>query len=131
MVVLTTMSVMTVGMERLEELEKMPIRLLGRKQGKEAVRSFKREHIDSVICRWDLPDMPNGQFVQKLRMIRPDMPIITVVQANDSDQEISARMLGATVVADDCGRDYFNQVLASALHLPELAPTPVQFVKNA
>lgn len=120
MVVLTKMNVMTVGMERLEDLERMPIRLLSRDYGKEAVRSFRTDNIDSVVCRWNLPDMPDGQFVQKLRSVRPDMPIITIIEADNPEQEIAARMLGATVIPDDCGQGYFRQILASVLRFPQL-----------
>lgn len=96
----------------------LPIRVVNPNNGNEAVRSFKTEQIDSVISHWHLPDMPDGLFLRKLRAVKPEMPTIAIVEANNPQQEIEARALGVSaVICDDSGRDYVRAVVCDVLGL--------------
>jgi len=120
MVIIAEMNVLAVGMEdRADEFNGLPIRLLDMAHGSDAIRSFKTDQIDSVISHWHLADMPDGEFLRKLKAVKPDMPTVAVVEANNPQQEIEARRLGVSaVVSEDCGDDYFRQVMTSVLGLP-------------
>lgn len=119
MLIFAKMNVLAVGIEhQAEALEGLPIRLLNLTRGSEAIYSFRNDPIDSVISHWNLVDMPNGQFLRKLRTIRPDMPTIAVIQPNNPQQEIEARTLGVSaVVCEDSDSDYFRCVLTNVLGL--------------
>ncbi|MHC4289784.1 MAG: hypothetical protein ACYSOF_06645 [Planctomycetota bacterium] len=120
MVIITEMNVLAVGMkDRTDGLDDLPIRMLNMAHGADAVRSFKTNQIDTVISHWHLADMPDGEFIRKLKTVKPDMPIVAVIESNDPQQEIEARMLGVSaVITEDCGGDYFGQVMTSVLGLP-------------
>ena len=67
MVIIAEMNVLAVGMEdRTGEFEGLAIRLLDMAHGSDAIHSFKTDSIDSVISHWNLPDMPDGEFLKKL-----------------------------------------------------------------
>ena len=120
MVIIAEMNVLAVGMkDRADEFNGLPIRLLDIAHGADAIRSFKTDPIDSVISHWHLADMPDGEFLKKLKAVRPDMPTVAIVEASNPQQEIEARMLGVSaVIPEDCGDEYFRQVMTSVLGLP-------------
>ncbi len=120
MVIIAEMNVLAVGVEdRVGEFNGLPVRLLNMAHGSDAIRSFKTDQIDSVISHWNLADMPDGQFLKKLKAVKPDMPTIAIVEANNPQQEIEARMLGVSaVISEDCGDEYFREVMTSVLGLP-------------
>ena len=85
MVILVKTKVLSVGIgEQSEFLGDLPIRLLNLSKGADAIECFKRDHFDSVISHWHLSDMPNGQFLKKLKGVYPDMPTIATPFSSDS-----------------------------------------------
>jgi DNA-binding NarL/FixJ family response regulator len=122
MVIIAEMNVLAVGMEdRVDQFKGLPIRLLNMVHGSDAIRSFKTNQIDSVVSHWHLPDMPNGHFLRKLKGVRPDMPTVAIIEPDNPQQEIEARMLGVdAVVTEDCDEQYFRQVLISVLGLHDI-----------
>ncbi len=120
MVIIAEMNVLAVGMEdRTDGFDGLPVRLLNMTHGSDAIRSFRTDPIDSVISHWHLADMPDGQFLKKLKAVKPDMPTVAIIEPNDAQQEIAARRLGVSaVINEDCGDEYFRQVITSVLGLP-------------
>jgi len=82
-------------------LKDLPIRLVSCKSGAEAAGLLKKEKVSSVICIWDLDDMPDGQFVRNLRVVKPDVKTIVLISSKDALEEIEARSVGASVVLTD------------------------------
>jgi len=123
MVIIAEMNVLAVGMEnRADDFNGLPIRLLNLTHGSDAIRSFRTDPIDSVISHWNLTDMPDGKFLKKLKAAKPDMPTIAIVEPNNPQQEIEARMLGVSaVVTEDCDDAYLRQVMAAVFGLPNVA----------
>lgn len=119
MVIVAKTSVLAVGIaHKAEALKELPIRLICLARGKEATGSLKNEQYHSVISHWNLVDMPNGAFLKGLRKIRPAIPTIAIVEANNPDQEIQARSLGvAAVVTEDCSEDNFREIVCELLGL--------------
>jgi CheY-like chemotaxis protein len=112
-------NVLTVGLpDKAEALRELPIRLINLQTGRQAASSFKIEDYDSVISHWHLTDMAGGQFLRNLKGIRPNMPTIAIVEANNPAQEIEARALGVSaVITDDCSDEHFRQIVCSVLGL--------------
>jgi DNA-binding NarL/FixJ family response regulator len=133
MIITANMTVLAVGVgERSAELEALPIRLIGRKSGFEAVRSFKTDQIDSVLSHWHLEDMPDGLFLRRLVAIRPQLPIIAIIEPGNPEQEIAARSLGvAAVIPEDCSEEYFREIVSAALHLRLRSVERVYAVKES
>src|SRR4030042_4298168 len=97
MVVLVQANVLTVGLDgKNEVLRELPIRLITMQSGMKAARSLKTEKVDSVISKWDLDDMEDGQFLKNMRAAKPEIPTIAFVKAGDQSQEIAARSLGVS-----------------------------------
>ena len=122
MVIIAEMNVLAVGMkDRTGEFEGLAMRLLDMAHGAEAIHSFKTDLIDSVISHWNLPDMPDGEFLKKLKAAKPEMPTVAIIEPNNPQQEIEARMLGVNaVIPEDCDGEYFRQVVASVFGLPDV-----------
>ncbi len=119
MVIIAEMNVLAVGMEdRSGEFDGLPVRLLDMAHGSDAIHSFRTDPIDSVISHWHLADMPDGEFLKKLKAVKPDMPTVAIIEPNNPQQEIEARMLGVSaVIPEDCDNTYFRQVMTSVLGL--------------
>jgi len=122
MIVLVQASVLTVGLNgKNEVLRELPIRLITMQSGKKAARSLKNEKIDSVISKWDLCDMENGQFLRTLRAVKPEIPTIAFVKAGDQAQEIAARSLGVSaVLTEEASDGLFRETVANVLGLRDI-----------
>ena len=127
MIVLVQANILTVGINgRNKVLRELPIRLIAMQSGVEAVRSLKNEKVDSVISKWDLVDMEDGRFLRKLRTVKPDIPTIVFIRADDQAQEIEARSLGVSaVLTDQASDDIFRQTVANVLGLKDLVSIKV------
>ena len=119
MLVLVKANVLVMGLGgKSNALKVLPIRVLCLDTGLEAGRSLKNESVDGVISRWDLPDAPAGKFLRTLRLAKPYLPIIAVVDANNVEQEIAARSIGAAaVLSDDVADEVFKQTVIEVLGL--------------
>ena len=122
MIVLVQASVLTVGLNgKNEVLWELPIRLITMESGTEAARSFKSEKVDSVISKWDLQDMEDGQFLKNLKAIKPEIPTIAFIRARDKEQEIAARSLGVSaILTEDTSDELFRETVANVLGLKGL-----------
>ena len=121
MVIIAGMNVLAVGMEdRAGEFKGLPIRLLNLTHGHDAIRSFKTDPIDSVVSRWHLADMPNGEFLKKLKAAKPDMPTVAIIEPNNPQQEIEARTLGVNaVITEDCDVQSLREVMTLVFGLSD------------
>jgi DNA-binding NarL/FixJ family response regulator len=121
MLVLVKANVLVLGLGgRSNALKVLPIRVLCIETGVEAGRSLKNEHVDSVISKWDLPDARDGQFLKNLRLAKPYMPVIAIVNSNDVRQEIAARSIGvAAVLSSDITDEVFRQTAIGVLGLDD------------
>ncbi|MFZ0034246.1 MAG: hypothetical protein WAK60_04550 [Sedimentisphaerales bacterium] len=123
MIVLVQANVLTVGLNgKNEVLRELPIRLITMQSGIKAARSLKNEKIDSVISKWDLQDMEDGQFLRNLRAVKPEIPTIAFVRPGDRGQEIAARSLGVSaVLTDEADDELFCETVANVLGLVDIA----------
>lgn len=132
MVVLVEASILSVGLdEKFRTLGRTPVRMVNCQTGKEAARSLKNEKIDGVVCRWNLPDMPDGLFVKRLKAFKPNIPVIVMVEHDNPAQEIAARALGVSaVVSDLADRKNLRRTLFSMLHLKPSANKDIYAVEE-
>jgi len=121
MIVLVKANVLAVGINgKHESLRKLPIRLVEMRNSAEAVRSLKSQNFDSVISTWDLPDSRDGKFIKSLRRAKPYLPVIAVTEANNIQQEIAARSIGASaVLSGDSNDEMFKRTVAQVLGLTD------------
>ncbi len=119
MLALVQAKVLVVGLNgRSEALRELPIQLIEADFGVQAARYLKNERVDACLCAWDLFDMPNGLFLKKLRIVKPDIKIIVVVKAGNFQQEIEARSHGASaVITDHSSDEFFSETVAAAVGL--------------
>jgi DNA-binding NarL/FixJ family response regulator len=119
MLVLVKANVLVVGLgEDKGSLKRLPIRVTYIRTGFEAGRSLKNESVDSVISAWDLTDAPDGRFLKNLRLAKPYIPIIVVVDANNVRQEIAARSIGiSAVLSSDVSDEIFRLTVTGILGL--------------
>jgi len=121
MIFLLQPKVLTIGLEEKNQvLEELSVHLIKCIGGFEAAGYLKREKVDSVITAWNLPDMPGGLFIKRLRAVKPDVPCIVFIDSGDTEQEIAARSCGASVVlTDKTDDDFFRGVVLETMRLPQ------------
>jgi DNA-binding NarL/FixJ family response regulator len=91
------------------------------RSGVEAARSLKNEKVDSIISKWDLPDMEAGRFLRGLKAAKPDIPTIVFVRSGNEYEEIAARSLGVSaVLTDQADDELFQQTVANVLGMKGL-----------
>ena len=131
MIVLVQATVLTVGLDgRNEVLQDLPIRLITMQSAVQAARSLKSEKIDSVISKWDLDDMEDGWFLKRLKVVKPEIPTIVFVRADDREQEITARSLGVSaVLTNDTDDELFRETVANILGLKGI--TSIKAISSA
>jgi DNA-binding NarL/FixJ family response regulator len=119
MLVLVKANVLAVGLAGSgNALRRLPIRVLFIQTGFEAGRSLKNENVNSVISKWNLPDAPDGRFLRNLRLAKPYLPVIAVVDSGDVQQEVAARSIGASaVLSSDVTDAMFMRVISEVLGL--------------
>ena len=119
MLVLVQATILTVGLNgRNESLRNLPVRLITMQSGLEAARSLKNEKVNSVISRWDLDDMPNGEFLKSLKAAKPYIPTIAFVRPGNTTQEVAARALGVSaVLTEDASDETFRDTIVNLLGL--------------
>lgn len=119
MLLLIQANILTVGLEgKAEAFEYLPIELIETQTAFSAARSLKSKKIDSVISMWDLVDMTGGEFIHRLRRVKPEIPTIVLVESGNARQEIAARAAGASVVfGDDVADHILGEALESILRL--------------
>lgn len=122
--VLVRAEVLAVGVgEYVDHLQRLPIRLVDFETGKEAVGSLKNKKFNAVISKWNLPDMLDGKLLKGIKLIKPDMPTIAMVEAENFSQEVSARSAGMTaVVSDIIDTQQLNVMIATMLRIPVYIP---------
>lgn len=119
MVFVICASVLSVGLEdKAEQLRTLPVRIVPRRLGKEAISSFKNDEFDGVITCWDLDDMPAGGFLRAIKTARPYLPAVVITEAGDVEAEIGARSLGASaVVTTDTSGPMLRTVVSQVLRI--------------
>jgi DNA-binding NarL/FixJ family response regulator len=117
MELLVRANLLAVGLNgRAQQLDELPIRLVVAGSAAQAVGYIRQDRFNSVLSTWNLEDMPEGLFLRRLRVIKPDMKIIVLVDGKNPSEEILARSIGVcAVLADDCSDNLLTQTVASVL----------------
>ena len=106
MKVLVEKKILVVGLNGMaRKLLDLPARIKFVKNGVKAVSSFKNEKFDGVISRWNLDDMADGGLIRGIKLIKPDLPVVSVVNSGSIDEEISSRAVGVNAVVTDKSSD--------------------------
>ncbi len=102
--------ILAVGLNDKEEaLKKLPVRVVSCPSGTDAASVLRDERVSIVITAWDLDDMPDGLFVRRLKVVKPDIKTIVFIKSQDTCEEINARSVGASVVLTDKTSDEMFQ----------------------
>jgi len=112
-------NVLAVGVsDKSGALKDLPVRLLVMDTGAEAVRCLQEERIATVISRWELVDMPQGELLRNIIAARPNIPTIAFIRPGDRSQEIAARTLGVSaILSEDVDDDDFRETLCQLLSI--------------
>jgi len=103
---------------RTQLLSELPIRLVSVQSAAEAVVCIRNDRFESVLSTWNLDDMPGGLFLKRLRVVKPDLTTIVLINNEDPSEEILARSIGVcAVLTEDCSDDFLVRAVASVLGL--------------
>ncbi len=103
-------------------LKELPLQILALNVGAQAIRCLREERIDTIVSRWELVDMPNGEFLKKVTEAKPSMPTIAFIMPGDIEQELAAREIGVDcVLSEDIDDDYFREAVCQLLGIPAVA----------
>ena len=99
-----------------DALRGLPSRLFVTATGAQASRCLRENKVDMVISRWQLADMPDGMFLQRIIAAKPAMRTIVLIRPNDHKQEAAARSLGVSVVLnEDIDDEHFRETVCQLL----------------
>ena len=56
---------------------------VGASEGRVALDLLARRKFDLVLCDWNMPGMNGSQLVQRIRELRPELPIVMVTAEGD------------------------------------------------
>ena len=92
--------VLGVGLsEQAETLRLLELPFIHALSGREAIRYLVGQNlIRLLISSWDLPDMPRGEVIRRVKPARPWLKTILLMEHASADAEIAARQLGVTLV---------------------------------
>ncbi len=100
MFMLLPATILTVGLgAKADALENFSARLMRVETANEAVLTLRREFVDAIISKWNLPDMPKGEFIKRIKSARSSVPIAVMLdEQDDCTDESQARTLGVIAV---------------------------------
>ncbi len=84
--------------DKANALQGLPVQMYITTSGREAIRCLKKRRIDTVISKWQLIDIKNGEFLRAVIEARPGIASIAIINAGDYVQEVAARSVGVTAV---------------------------------
>lgn len=133
MELLVRTNLLAVGLNgRAQQLDELPVRLVIAGSATQAVGRIRNDRFDSVLSRWNLEDMPEGLFLRRLRVVKPDLKIIVLVDGKNPSEEILARSIGAcAVLADDCSDELLVQTVVSILGLDVPTAAVTETIQSA
>ena len=119
MIVNSSLEVLCVGIEETEYVSSlwMPAGFRAVDDARSALRTLRENRdLRCVVCRWDLPGMPAGEFVRRLSRARPGLPIVVLLDDPDVARETEARCAGvAAVLPVGAGREVLRSTVSLAL----------------
>ena len=99
-----------------EVLKELPIELTSVDTAAQAVSYLKIEKFDAVITKWNLQDTGEGEFLKKLKLVRPDTATVVLVDGKNPLQEITARSIGVSaVLTENCSDELLLATVAAVL----------------
>lgn len=94
--------ILAVGLaDRCEDLKDLPVRLCSVDTGFQALQKLRLELPSVLVGLWDLPDMPDGSLFRRILGSTASAATVTLVEFENTTQEIAARSLGVIVVLDE------------------------------
>ena len=100
-------------------LRTLPVQVLAFDVGVQAIRCLREEKIDTVVSHWELIDIPDGEFLKRVKEAKPSMPTIAFIKPGDIEQELAARQIGVDcVLSEDIDDDYFREAVCQLLGIP-------------
>jgi len=114
--------ILAVGIgDKTHVLEKLPVRVLSAKHGGEAISYLRRWEVLSLLSRWDLPDMPDGELLERVVAAKPQVLTMALIESGNREQERASRLLGVTMVLlENTGDGYFFEAVYQLLGRPDL-----------
>ncbi len=99
---------------KADALQNLSIQLYITDSGREAVRCLKKRKIDTVISKWQLIDIKDGEFLKAVIEAKPGIATIAMINAGDYIQEVAARSVGVTaVLPENIDDDHFRKTVCS------------------
>jgi len=114
--------ILAVGIgDKTHVLEKLPVRVLSAKHGGEAISYLRRWEVLSLLSRWDLPDMPDGELLERVVAAKPQVLTMALIESGNREHERASRLLGVTMVLlENTGDGYFFEAVYQLLGRPDL-----------
>jgi DNA-binding NtrC family response regulator len=104
--------------DKVEILRGLSIRLFVAEFGSQAIRCLKRRKISTLISRWELVDVFDGELLKKVIAAKPDITTIALIKAGDYLREVAARSTGVSIVLpEDIDNDHFRDAVCQLVHI--------------
>jgi hypothetical protein len=104
--------------DKVEILRGLSIRLFVAEFGSQAIRCLKRRRINTLISRWELVDVFDGELLRKVIAAKPEVTTLALIKAGDYLCEVAARSMGVSIVLpEDIDNDHFRDAVCQLVHI--------------
>ncbi len=121
---------------RKESLKDLPVRIIEINTAANVLSSLKKEKINTVVSKFDLPGAPAGQLLKRIIEARLWMPTVAMIKPGDIEQEILARTLGVKAVlhdsvSDEVFKDTICKLMKLKLNASKMASVALHYDYNS
>lgn len=107
--------------DKANALQGLSVQIYLADSGREAIGCLKKRRIDTVISKWHLIDIKNGEFIRTVIEARPGIASIAIIDAGNYVQEVAARSIGVTaVLPEDIDDEHFRKTVCLISNIAEL-----------
>ncbi len=101
--------IMAVGLaDKSEILRRLPVEVFEASSAGDALKVLRGQVIEMLVSRWDLPDMPDGGFLDRYVRLGTGKPTAAFVDPARPEQETKARLMRVSLVLpEDTDEDLF------------------------
>ena len=86
-------------MDKSRWLSCLPIHVVSATGGSEAIAWLRKQlAVSALVSIWDLPDMKDGEFIQRVKAARLWLPTVVLLDEPYEGREVAARSLGVISV---------------------------------
>jgi hypothetical protein len=119
MPMLSQRTVLTIGVKNPKTVpHNLPVNFLNTPDSREAIPVLRRTGVHGIVVQWNRFDQREKEFIRKVKLAHPSIPVIVLLDEPDDMSEILIRSLGVVaVLSADSEGSALQQILEQVLQI--------------